>query len=150
MRKWVTLIETLNLQQVAAEAGQARPDLADAFTKLPPISEWVPVQSSAAWFSHYHFNGNEAFELPFEPRDFVYSPEVEVPIRSTNIKGHYRRGVEKYVRMIEKGVRIPPVTFLFDPSLCQWLLFDGNHRYEAHLLAGAKMINAVFAFPETA
>ena len=114
---------------------------------LPNISEWKNLKNSNAWFSKFHFGSNKAFELPFIPNEYLYSKEYVIPINTiSSVKGRYKRGVNKYVSMIEKNLDIQPVTFIFRNE--KWLMQDGNHRYQAHIVAGKNEIKVIFGYPK--
>ena len=121
---------------------------ADALNAAQPLSTWGRVYDSPAWFSEFHFNGNEAFELPFDPEHCAWSPvAVDLPVPS-GATGHFRRGVKKYVAMLERGEELPPCTLLWTPDTARgWALQDGNHRAEAHRIVGRDTMKAVLAVP---
>lgn len=129
-------------------AALRQPRLSQAWAELPPVTEWTPLLESKAFFSPFHFNGNEAFELPFTPRDYVYSPVVSVPV-NPNAHGHYKRGVKKYRTMIARGETLPPITFLFDGRSGTWDVQDGGHRSMAAAQEGLTHQPAILAFPRT-
>lgn len=133
---------------VATDAAVVSRTIGAAFRDLPPLPEWVEAAASPARFSRHHFADNAGFALPFVPEAFVWSPvAIEVPVVPHPARtGHYRRGVKKYVHALERGEALPPVAFVWTRGL--WSLLDGNHRYEAHSLAGRDSIGAVFAFPK--
>jgi hypothetical protein len=131
-------------------AAQNAPWIWDALEKLPPIDSWVELHQSKAWFSPFHFNGNTAFALPFEPSDYVYSPVIDVPTRPEAF-GYYKRGVKKYRSMIRKSAPLPPITILWTPSLRAglgaWAVQDGGHRSMAAAQENLPSQPAVFGFP---
>ena len=139
------------IEDEARAALRQQPSTAAIEPDLPPFSQWVPLHQSKAWFSEFHFTGNEAFELPFHPSDFVYSPVVNLPIPAgTNATGagHFRRGVRKFQTMINKGQTLPPITLVYDPyerGDPHWVRLDGNHRWEAAVTAGLTHIPAILA-----
>lgn len=129
-------------------AALANPYVGEAFLAVPPISTWVPFETAHPWFSPYHFHGTQGFALPFRPQDCLWSPDaISLPVYAKSEKrGYYRRGVAKYVRCARRGEPIPPVSFVFTRTH-GWALLDGNHRYEAHVIAGRPTIKALFAVP---
>ncbi len=131
-------------------SAQNVPWIRNALEKLPSIDSWGELHRSEAWFSPFHFNGNAAFELPFCPRDYVYSPVVDVPTRPEAF-GYYKRGVKKYRTMIRKGTPLPPITILWAPSLRAglgaWAIQDGGHRSMAAAQENLLSQPAVFGFP---
>lgn len=137
--------DTTLLEQAFRKAALADFCIGPAFAAVPPLAAWVSVDASPAWFSPAHFAGTPGFRLPFDPADFVWTPHVvELPVnRKAGKHGYYRRGVAKYARALLRGETLPPVSFLYAGT--QWTLQDGNHRYEAHVVAGRPAIRAVFA-----
>ena len=132
-----------------ARAARSNPRLAPVVDALPPVASWDSLSDSKAWFSSFHFNGNGAFELPFRPQDYVYSPIVQVPT-NPDAFGFYRRGVKKYRTMIKKGMTLPPITFVWitrRDGQGLWALEDGGHRSEAAAQEGLATQPAVLAYP---
>ena len=129
-----------------ADAARRNPRIADAWDDLPDVTGWSGLLESDAFFSPFHFNGNEAFELPFHPRDYVYSPVIDIPV-NPDAYGHYKRGVKKYRSMIERGETLPPITILYDERSGVWAVQDGGHRSMAAAQAGLTHQPAVLAFP---
>ena len=118
--------------------------------RLPPPREWAEVDASAAWFSRFHFAGRPAFDLPFHPGGFVYSPVVRVPVTPGDANcAAYARGVRRYAAMLARGEDPPPVTILFDRRSGSWCLADGGHRWAAARVSGAASLPAVFALPRS-
>ena len=133
-------------KRVWADAARRNPRIADAWDDLPEVTGWSGLLESDAFFSPFHFNGNEAFELPFHPRDYVYSPVIDVPV-NPDAYGYYKRGVKKYRSMIERGETLPPITILYDERSGAWAVQDGGHRSMAAAQAGLTHQPAVLAFP---
>jgi hypothetical protein len=42
-------------------------------------------------------------------------------------KGHYRRGVRKYLGQLKRSEGVPPVVLLYHEAW-DWTMQDGNHR----------------------
>lgn len=113
---------------------------------LEPLNNWHTLEQSEAWFSEFHDGRNKCFELPFVPGEFLYSSIHKVPVnKNAKICGHYKRGVKKFVNLLEKNEIIPPVTYVWRNN--SWTLEDGCHRYEAHLIVNKDIIMAIFAYP---
>lgn len=76
---------------------------------LPDPQEWLDFEAAEVSFSRYHFKGASGFSLPFYPEDYVYSPAVDLPIQADAqaCSAHYKRGVDKYRRMIARGEPLP-------------------------------------------
>jgi hypothetical protein len=66
--------------------------------------------------------------------------------KSSNRWGYYRRGVKKYLAMLAKGLKLPPVLLLQQPG--GWTLQDGSHRFEALMKAGAATYDAFLGKPK--
>jgi predicted nucleotidyltransferase/8-oxo-dGTP pyrophosphatase MutT (NUDIX family) len=117
----------------------------EAFEALAPPDRWTTREP---WTSRFHHDGNEAFRLPFDPQDYVWSDPFDyVMSPEDNRTGYYRRGVGKWRRVFERGDDVPPVCFVYSEEF-GWSLQDGNHRLEGARLARARTIPAVLGYPK--
>jgi hypothetical protein len=148
IREMLSLLESEEVQPPAyVKAVETDTRLHDVISALPPVTEWVPLWQSKAWFSPYHFNGNEANAMDFQPNDYVYSPVVEVRTDASARNAHYRRGVRKYVSALRRGETIPPITYVWNAHYGKWEMLDGNHRAQAHAETGTPKTPVIFAYP---
>jgi hypothetical protein len=127
-------------------------DAWDAAAKVPR-SGWREWREAGVQFSKFHRPGT-AFALPFRTDDYLWAgpftlkmPDSDLPTDPGFRLGAYRRGVQKYSRMLAKGLRLPPVALLYDEAW-GWTMQDGNHRYEALARAGAATIDAFLGKPK--
>lgn len=89
--------------------------------------------------------------LPFTPSAFVYSPPVEIKIKSSAEEeyfAYYQRGIRKYQNMIQRGHHLPPVVFLLHKQ-GGVSMQDGSHRMAAAQAEGLSSIPAVLAVPKS-
>ena len=84
------------------------------------------------WLSKFHKPGT-AFALPFDPDDYLWAGPVTLKLEIPEgreifyRRGHYRRGVRKYLGRLKRGERLPPVVLLYHDAW-DWTMQDGNHR----------------------
>jgi len=125
----------------------------EAARSLGPPSKWSDWSSAGLSFSMWH-STNPDFALPFDPADYVWSPAFRLRMSSGpgGVRGHYRRGVEKWRRAILRGEEVPPACMLYSEDW-GWTLQDGNHRVEAARLAaeetGDWTFPAVLGYPRS-
>jgi hypothetical protein len=141
-------VEEMRLKMLLPSNPPRDPTYQEVIALVGDPSLWVPITDSQARFSRHHFHGNPADALPFDPNAYLWSPiAIRIPVvaRPSRI-GYYRRGVTKYVAAIKAKRPIDAVVFLWQND--RWSLQDGNHRYEAHVRAGERLILAIFALPK--
>ncbi len=111
-----------------------------------PASGWREWQEAGVQFSRFHVEGTP-FELPFRPEDYLWAGPFTLKMpKSSNRWGYYRRGVKKYLNMLAKGLKLPPVLLL--QRAWGWALEDGSHRFEALMKAGAATYDAFLGRPK--
>ncbi len=115
--------------------------------------KWQEWKDAGVWFSEYHKDGT-SFALPFNPDNYFWAGPVILKINPPENermysyrKGHYRRGVRKYLNQLKRGERIPPLLLLFHEAW-GWNIQDGNHRWEALVTAGAPTYQAFLGKPK--
>jgi len=94
--------------------------------------KWQEWRAAGVGFSKFHKPGT-AFALPFDPDDYLWAGPVTLKLDIPEggdvfcRKGHYRRGVRKYLGQLKRGERVPPVVLLYHEAW-DWTMQDGNHR----------------------
>ena len=117
----------------------------EAAASVPP-SGWREWQEAGVSFSRFHIEGTP-FELPFRPDDYLWAGPFTLKMpKSSNRWGYYRRGVKKYLAMLAKGLKLPPVLLLQQPG--GWTLQDGSHRFEALMKARVATYDAFLGKPK--
>jgi hypothetical protein len=148
IREILLLLESEEIQPPDhVRAAEMDSRLRDVVSALPPVTEWVPLLRSQAWFSPLHFSGNEANAMDFQPNEYVYSPVVDIRTDPTARSAHYRRGVKKYVAALRRGDTLPPITYVWNAHYLKWNMLDGNHRSQAYAETGTSKMPAIFAYP---
>jgi hypothetical protein len=61
--------------------------------------------------------------------------------------GQHRRGGRKYLAMLARRLKLPPVALLYHEAW-GWTMQEGNHRYEAPARAGAATYAAFLGKPK--
>lgn len=93
---------------------------------------WKEWQQAGVQFSRFHIPGTD-FALPFDPNDYLWAGPVtlklDLPEHSISYlrRGHYRRGVRKYLNQLKRGEKLPPIVLLYHEAW-DWTMQDGNHR----------------------
>ena len=114
--------------------------------------KWQEWRAAGVWFSRFHKPGT-AFALPFDPGDYLWAGPVTLKLdipragKAFCRKGHYRRGVRKYLSQLRRGERVPPVLLLYHEAW-GWTLQDGNHRAEALAVHRAPTYEAFLGKPK--
>jgi len=113
---------------------------------------WQEWRGAGVWFSSFHKPGT-AFALPFDPDDYLWAGpatlKLDIPKGEETFcrKGHYRRGVRKYLGQLKRGERFPPLVLLYHEAWA-WTLQDGNHRMEALVIHRASTFEAFLGKPK--
>jgi hypothetical protein len=114
--------------------------------------KWQEWRAAGVGFSKFHKPGT-AFALPFDPDDYLWAGPVmlklDIPEGGDVFcrKGHYRRGVRKYLGQLKRGERVPPVVLLYHEAW-DWTMQDGNHRMEALITHRAPNYEAFLGKPK--
>lgn len=149
MRNFIKLVESGGHRQAAEDALTAlmqNPKLATAARDLPSFSQWKPFEEAEAWVSSFHFQGSDGFSLPWHLNDCLYSPTIDVELdHSKEPWAFYKRGINKYTRMLQAGKLLPPITFVYIPREKNWFLQDGSHRLVAYYNMRVPTAKAVLA-----
>lgn len=113
---------------------------------------WQEWKAAGVQFSRFHVPGT-AFALPFDPDDYLWAGPVRLKLNLSKDgvgffrRGHYRRGVRKYLNQLKRGGKLPPVALLYHEAW-DWTMQDGNHRMEALITYGATEYEAFLARPK--
>jgi hypothetical protein len=97
--------------------------------------KWHEWRAAGVWLSRFH-KPRTAFALPFDPDDYLWAGPVTLKLEIPEgrelfyRRGHYRRGVRKYLNQLKRGEKLPPVVLLYHEAW-DWTMQDGNHRMEA-------------------
>ena len=114
--------------------------------------KWKEWRQAGVQFSRFHIP-RTAFALPFDPDDYLWAGPVTLKLNlpedgvGYHRKGHYRRGVRKYLNQLRCGENLPPVTLLYHEAW-DWTMQDGNHRMEALIMHRATTYYAFLAKPK--
>lgn len=122
------------------------------FKAIEQIQHWKSIQEAKLWVSHFHNRSH--FQLPFVPADWVYSEIILIPInRQDTIEpfAYYKRGVDKYRRMIQRGEQLTPITLLYGNNRSGEGISraDGNHRMCAAYREELDFIPAILGVKKT-
>jgi hypothetical protein len=113
---------------------------------------WKEWKQAGVQFSRFHVPGTD-FALPFDPNDYLWAGPVtlklDLPEHGISYlrRGHYRRGVRKYLNQLKRGKKLPPVVLLYHEAW-DWTMQDGNHRMEALVTHRAATYEAFLAKPK--
>jgi hypothetical protein len=94
--------------------------------------KWHEWRAAGVWLSKFH-KPRTAFALPFDPDDYLWAGPVTLKLEIPEgrelfyRRGHYRRGVRKYLNQLKRGEKLPPVVLLYHEAW-DWTMQDGNHR----------------------
>ena len=114
--------------------------------------KWQEWRATGVWLSKFHKPGT-AFALPFDPDDYLWAGPVTLKLEIPEgrevfyRKGHYRRGVRKYLSQLKRGEKLPPVVLLYHEAW-DWTMQDGNHRMEALITYRAQTYEAFLGKPK--
>lgn len=114
--------------------------------------KWKQWKEAGVQFSKFHVPGT-AFALPFDPNDYLWAGPVTLKLDlpedgiGFHRRGHYRRGVRKYLNHLKRGEKLPPVVLLYHEAW-DWTMQDGNHRMEALITHRATTYEAFLARPK--
>ena len=114
--------------------------------------KWQEWRAAGVRFSKFHKPG-AAFALPFDPDDYLWAGPVmlklDIPEGGDVFcrKGHYRRGVRKYLGQLKRSEGVPPVVLLYHEAW-DWTMQDGNHRMEALITHRAPNYEAFLGKPK--
>lgn len=118
-----------------------------------PRSGWQDWRKVGVQFSRFHRPATQ-FALPFSPDDYLWAGPFTLKMSEYDLKigqefriGYYQRAVKKYMRMLARGLKLPPVALLYHDAW-GWSMQDGNHRYEALVRAGALTYDAFLGKPK--
>ena len=113
--------------------------------------KWRAWKETGVQFSRFHVPGTD-FALPFDPNDYLWAGPVTLKLDlpqdgiGYHRRGHYRRGVRKYINLLKRGEKLPPVVLLYHEAW-DWTMQDGNHRMEALITHRAATYDAFLAKP---
>jgi hypothetical protein len=113
---------------------------------------WKEWKEAGVQFSRFHLPGTD-FALPFDPNDYLWAGPVTLKLDlpedgiGYHRRGHYRRGVRKYLNLLKRGEQLPPVVLLYHEAW-DWTMQDGNHRMEALITHRATTYQAYLAKPK--
>ena len=114
--------------------------------------KWQEWRAAGVWLSKFHKPGT-AFALPFDPEDYLWAGPVTLKLdipQGREVfyrRGHYRRGVRKYLSQLKRGEKLPPVVLLYHEAW-DWTMQDGNHRMEALITYRAQTYEAFLGKPK--
>jgi hypothetical protein len=114
--------------------------------------KWKEWKKAGVQFSKFHVPGTD-FALPFDPNDYLWAGPVTLKLDlpedaiGYHRRGHYRRGVRKYLSHLKRGEKLPPVVLLYHEAW-DWTMQDGNHRMEALITHRATTYEAFLAKPK--
>jgi len=114
--------------------------------------KWQEWRAAGVWLSKFHKPGT-AFALPFDPDDYLWAGPVTLKLEIPEgremyyRRGHYRRGVRKYLNQLKRGEKLPPVVLLYHEAW-DWTIQDGNHRMEAIITHRAPTYEAFLGKPK--
>jgi hypothetical protein len=114
--------------------------------------KWEEWKEAGVQFSKFHVPGTD-FALPFDPNDYLWAGPVTLKLElpedgiGYHRRGHYRRGVRKYLNQLKRGEKLPPVVLLYHEAW-DWTIQDGNHRLEALITHRATTYEAFLAKPK--
>ena len=114
--------------------------------------KWQEWRAAGVWLSKFHKPGT-AFALPFDPDDYLWAGPVTLKLEIPEgremyyRRGHYRRGVRKYLNQLKRGEKLPPVVLLYHEAW-DWTMQDGNHRMEAIITHRAPTYEAFLGKPK--
>jgi hypothetical protein len=114
--------------------------------------KWQEWRAAGVWLSKFHKPGT-AFALPFNPDDYLWAGPVTLKLEIPEgremyyRRGHYRRGVRKYLNQLKRGEKLPPVVLLYHEAW-DWTIQDGNHRMEAIITHRAPTYEAFLGKPK--
>lgn len=147
---WGVPTRSLNDLEAGLREAYERSSVKQALDQLPAPVEWVEHRDSPARFSEYHSRYHD-FALPFNPDAFLWAPRaIEFPLSELDPRtGHYRRGVNRWRRRMERGEPIDPIVLIFT-SEWGWSQQDGNHRIEAAILVRRPTLGVVLAMAKEA
>lgn len=114
--------------------------------------KWKEWKEAGVRFSKFHVPGTD-FALPFDPNDYLWTGPVTLKLDlpedgiGYHRRGHYRRGVRKYLNQLKRGEKLTPVVLLYHEAW-DWTMQDDNHRMEALITHRATTYDAFLAKPK--